>query len=241
METIKVYELKLKIYLMQNIPREKTYAILANFVDSYLAEKRDFLELHETNCFKNYIFDQPYKLEQDGIYKEGNVYTLRVRTTDSTLAEYFKQGLAEHKNREVKGLSAQMRVIPKKIIKEIYTITPTIIKFDKDREVEKGNAYWRRYMGLNRYEERLKNNLIKKYQDMTKKKVPIEFDLYTQISFMNKKPISVPYKKIHFLGDKVALEIANNETAQNLAYMAIGSGLGELNSRGFGFVNYRYL
>ncbi len=34
------------------------------------------------------------------------------------------------------------------------------------------------------------------------------------------------------------LEIAENETAQKLAWLAVGSGLGEVNSRGFGMVNY---
>lgn len=241
MKEPKVYEFKLKIYAMVDIPRENTYAILANYIDSYLAKQEDFLDFHETNCYKNYTFDQPYKLESDGIYKEGSVYIVRIRTVDKRLAMYFNEGLADHRNREVKGLSARMRVIPKKVIKEIYAITPTIVKFDKNKEEEKENAYWRNYMGLERYEERLKNNLMKKYQNLMKEEIETDFDLYTQISFMNQKPISVPYKKIRFIGDKVALQIADNETAQNLAYLAIGTGLGELNSRGFGFVNYRYL
>ena len=54
-------------------------------------------------------------------------------------------------------------------------------------------------------------------------------------------PVKIPYKNIHLLGDKIDLEIANNEMAQKLAYFALGVGLGENNSRSCGFVNYKYL
>lgn len=39
MKEPKVYEFKLKIYAMVDIPRENTYAILANYIDSYLAKQ----------------------------------------------------------------------------------------------------------------------------------------------------------------------------------------------------------
>ena len=38
----------------------------------------------------------------------------------------------------------------------------------------------------------------------------------------------------------IELEIAENDNAQKLAFLAIGSGLLEMNARGFGFVNYIY-
>ena len=49
------------------------------------------------------------------------------------------------------------------------------------------------------------------------------------------------YKNIHLLGDKISIEIAQNERAQKLAYLALGTGVLENNSRGFGFMNYEYL
>ena len=79
MNQLKVYEMRLKIYLLQDISQEQTYAVFANYIDSCLAKNESLLELHETNCYKQYCFDQPYPLEKDGIYKEGKVYTVRVR------------------------------------------------------------------------------------------------------------------------------------------------------------------
>ena len=49
------------------------------------------------------------------------------------------------------------------------------------------------------------------------------------------------FKDITFLGDKIRLSISDNKTAQELAYMALGTGIGEINSRGAGFLGWRWL
>ena len=36
------------------------------------------------------------------------------------------------------------------------------------------------------------------------------------------------------------LEIAENDTAQKLAWLAVGVSLGELSARGYGMVNYQF-
>ena len=53
--------------------------------------------------------------------------------------------------------------------------------------------------------------------------------------------MAVEYKCIRLLGDKLRLHIAENENAQKLANLAIGTGVAEMNSRGYGFCNYRWL
>ena len=67
-----------------------------------------------------------------------------------------------------------------------------------------------------------------------------DFQLYYQINFKNKVPVSRMYKGIKLLGDMIELEITENENAQKLAMLAIGAGLLEMNARGFGFVNYSF-
>ena len=84
-------------------------------------------------------------------------------------------------------------------------------------------------------------NLLKKWRQFYGEKLPEDFELFMGIEFLNKVPIKVEYKNIHLLGDKLRLYIAGNETAQNLAQMAIGVGMGEMNSRGSGFCNYHWL
>ena len=47
----------------------------------------------------------------------------------------------------MKGLTVENRIIPHKMISEIYTLSPVIMKSDE--------GYWRSYMSLDEYEERL--------------------------------------------------------------------------------------
>ena len=107
--------------------------------------------------------------------------------------------------------------------------------------MKNNNGYWKSKMTLDDFERRLKENLIKKYNTIINTKISEDFDLYTTIEFKNNKPIATSYKEIKLLGDKISLNIAENEMAQNLAYMSIGTGILENNGRGFGFVNYRWL
>lgn len=94
---------------------------------------------------------------------------------------------------------------------------------------------------MDQFEKRLIDNIIKKYNYIYKTEINEEFQFYTSITFNNKKPISINYKNIKLLGDKVELIIDNSQLAQDLAYLSLGVGLLESNSRGFGFVGYRWL
>ena len=57
------------------------------------------------------------------------------------------------------------------------------------------------------------------------------------------QPVSYTHLDVYKrqLGDKVNLTASNHPAAQELLYMSLGTGLGENNSRGAGFVNYRFL
>jgi CRISPR-associated endoribonuclease Cas6 len=136
-------------------------------------------------------------------------------------------------NDNIKGLTSEIRILPKKHIEKIYSITPAVMKNEE--------GYWKNKIKLDEFERRLKENLIKKYNSIMDIKMNEDFQLYTTIEFKNKKPIATNYKNIRLLGDKISLNIAENENAQNLAYMSLGTGIFEMNARGYGFVNYRWL
>lgn len=68
-----------------------------------------------------------------------------------------------------------------------------------------------------------------------------DFELFIGLEFLSRCPIASKYKGIKLLGDKIRMHVANNEMAQNLAYMALGTGVVEMNARDFGFANYRWL
>lgn len=228
-----VFQIKLKIYLLQDIHVEDSQTKLSSFIDSGLVKNQKLLKFHESNKFKGYCFDAPYPLEEDKIYKRNKIYTVTIRTIEKDLAEFFTNKLVNEFNDNIKGLTSEIRILPKKHIEKLYSITPAIMKNE--------DGYWKNKIKLDEFERRLKENLIKKYNSRTDIKIDEKFQLYTTIEFKNKKPISTNYKNIKILGDKISLNIAENENAQKIAYMSLGTGIFEMNARGYGFVNYRWL
>ncbi len=228
-----VYEITLKVYLLKEINVEETQQRIAELIDKSLVRNSEFLELHNENIFKNYCFNSFYPIEKSGIYKADNIYTVKLRTINKILAEYLNNVLANEYTNYIKGLVTDIRIIPKKHIEKIYSITPLILKND--------DGYWKNSLSFEEFEKRIKENLIKKYNSINNEKLDENFDLYTFIEIKNKKPIATSYKGKRILGDKINIVISDDVRAQELAYMAIGTGIGEMNARGQGFINFRWL
>ncbi|MEA4827393.1 MAG: CRISPR-associated endoribonuclease Cas6 [Clostridium sp.] len=231
---IRVNELTLKVFLLKNIRREDALEKISELIDKSLAKNKKFLEFHTSNKFKNYTYNSFFPVETSTrLYKEGNIYSIKIRTIDEELVDYFKKSLVNEYTDYIKALTIESKIIDKRYIENIYSITPCIINTDK--------GYWKGNLSIDEFERRIKENLIKKYNNFFDIKLNEDFQLFNMIKFDNLKPISCKYKSISILGDKLTLNIAENETAQELAYLAIGTGLGEMGSRGFGFSNYKWL
>lgn len=231
---MKVYELKVKVKLAKDIHYEQMVEKTNYYIDKVFLNKQEYCEYHQGKEYKGYVHDLLYPIEKDGIYKHGKIYTMRVRTIDDNLAKYFMSELSFNETKELKGLGCEIRIVPKRIIQSLYSITPIIIK-------NPGLGYWRNHMSLDEFESRLKNNLIKKYKYFTGIDLGSDLVLYDLIEFKNKVPVKMAYKNIHLLGDKVNLEIAQNQVAQDLAYFILGVGIGEGSSRSMGFMSAKYM
>lgn len=230
---MKVYQIRVKVYLLQNINIIDTQTEIAQFIDGAMAKDERFLDLHQRNEFKNYCFDSFYPTDNDKVYKSGGIYTFTLRTAKGDLADFLTKSLANYFNNSIKGLTTEVKIVPKKFIEKIYTLTPIIIKTE--------SGYWKGNLSIDGFEKRIRENLIKKYNEINNTKIEEDFELYNSIEFKNKKPVSVNYKNIKLLGDKISINISSNPVAQELAYLSLGTGVGEMNSRGLGYVNYRYL
>ena len=66
------------------------------------------------------------------------IYTFTVRTVDSQLAKYFSDVLKNHYTQKMKGLTVENRIIPQKMISEIFSLSPVITKSNE--------GYWRSHM-----------------------------------------------------------------------------------------------
>jgi len=230
---MKVFEILLKVYLLEDIELNDSQNKISKLIDKTLGQDERTLELHNKNDFKNYCFNSFYPLEKDGIYKEGNIYTITIRTVDKYLATYLNNKLANVYTYSIKGLKAELKIIPVKKLKKIYSITPLVIKND--------NGYWKNLISIEEFERRLKENLIKKHNNIFQERINEDFKLYASIELTNNKPIGISYKDKTLLGDKISIDILEDEISQHSAYMALGTGMGEMNARGFGFMGYRWV
>ena len=88
---MQVYSIRLKIFLLCDIPLHKIQTKITYFLDKGFAYDAMLLKRHEENTFKGYVFDFPYPGEPDKVYRKGKIYTLTVRTIDPNLARYFSE------------------------------------------------------------------------------------------------------------------------------------------------------
>ncbi|HDK7168545.1 TPA: CRISPR-associated endoribonuclease Cas6 [Clostridium botulinum] len=230
---MRVYELTLKVFLMKDIKSDESSEKIANIIDKALSRDDKLLDFHKENIYKYYTFNSLYPIEKEKIYHKGRIYSLKIRTIDESLVKYFKKNLVNEYTEYIKALTLECKVIPSRYIEKIYSITPVIIKTE--------TGYWKGKLSLEQFEQRLKDNMIKKYNKYFDTKIDENFSLFRVIIFENHKPIASNYKNISILGDKLTLVIDENENAQKLAYLALGTGIGEMNARGFGFVNYKWI
>lgn len=233
MENITVYELKIKIYLLENLKLEDVGMELSSLVDKSFLASEKYKEVHKNRGYKHYSVGGLLPVERNRIFKEGSIYEFQVRTPSKELKNYFKKNLVNEFNKKIKVLVINEKIIPENFFEKIYSLTPVVAKFNE--------GYWKNKVSFEKYEERIKNNLIKKYNDFTGKKLDEDFQLYERMELNNEYPIPLKYKEIKLLGDKITLYIGNSEQAQKLAYFAIGVGLLEMNPRMCGFVGYKYI
>lgn len=232
--TVTVYEITTKIFLLEELTAKRANTSIPYFVDSILIKDTIYKEFHGENKLKGYTTDLLYPMEKDGVYKKHKIYAFRIRTLDQKLADYLLKNLSNHSTKEMKGLVSEIRMIRKGLFEKLYTITPVIVKTQE-------HCYWKECLSLEEYEEQLKKNLWKKYRNFTGKEPNENLPIWDSLVFKNQGVIPFPYKNIILPGDKLELFISNNQQAQDVAYMMLATGLGDLNSRGASFMGYRYL
>lgn len=228
-----VKELYVKVYCLEDLSKKEVSVQISKLMDCCLMEEDKTQVIHTSRGYKFYSFSMLKPFETDGVYKKGNIYTFVLRTVDEKLAALFKSKLAQQYTKALKALTVEEKEVKERPIEKIFTLTPIVMKFEQ--------GYWKNHYTEEVFEKRLKENMIKKFNTLTGTKLDEDFELFEYIRFDNQKPVAFKCKNINLLGDKITLGIAANKIAQQLAYMTIGAGMGELNARGAGFINYKYL
>lgn len=226
-----IYQINVKVYILKTITYHDMQQQIAQYIDQVMAKKEELLTLHNTNCFKYYCFSGFKTIQKEGIYEEGSLNSFSVRCLEKEFAKYLEEELANHTSLTMKGLSCETKRVKTGLIQKLYLITPAILKFE--------DGYWRKNHSLEEFQKRIISNTVRKYEEYTQQKLEDSVRLYTNFRLINKIPIKTRYKNIHLLGDKFEMMIAEEEASQRLAQFLLGTGVCELNARGFGYLNYR--
>lgn len=229
---MKVYELRLKVYLLKAISAFEAQQQVSQLLDQCLGSEEQWKRFHESSQLKGYSYGSLYPTEKDKVYKKGKLYTITVRTINAELASYFADELPHMESIFMKGLEIEISEVGRGFIESVYSVTPMIVKFEDC-------AYWRDNHSFEELQSHIRNNSFKKYSEFGEKELDEKNTaIWNQIKLINRKVIATPYKNIKMLGDKIEIKFATDYGSQEIAHMLLATGIGELNSRGFGFLTY---
>lgn len=233
-----VFQTTFTLYLHQDLPDYAALTTLGRFLDIVLCKTQEGIAFHTENKYKHYSFNSLHPTEHSKTYYRKKCYSWQVRTVSMELAELLSNQLIHTKYEYFDVVDAQLKILPKHSIKKLYSITPCIIKMEATDE--NGSPYWQNIITEEEYLKRIKVNLVKKYNQFSGTSLSEDFQFFDSVEVINRQPIACAYKGVKLLGDKLDLYISDNQTAQELAYFALGTGILEMNSRGYGFVNDKW-
>lgn len=241
---MKYYELKCTTYVKKDLDFQDSFDGLSKFINYAICQNEEFKNLHEQNRFKHYCFSSFYPIEKDGIYKQGRTYNFKLRALDKNFIETLSNSLRENiNNPNMQVLSTEFKTIKQFFISELYSITPTITIVDNGDGVPKTWTI-KNDGDIMRLTKQLHENLKKKYESFYNEELHPAQNFIQLLEVKNQKPQSIYFtkkqgetsKKIRLLGNKFNLHVNEDEVSQKLAFMALGSGLGEKQGYGAGFV-----
>ena len=71
---MRVYDIKIKLYVLRDIPLRQIQSSVTSFLDKGFARDTELLQMHKSNSYKNYCYDNPHKIDADKIYHKGKIY-----------------------------------------------------------------------------------------------------------------------------------------------------------------------
>lgn len=230
---IEVYEVNVIVKLKKELKFDEVSTVISSILDDRICKKLDS-SYHTAKTFKEYCFDNFYKIETDGVYKEGKHYMFRIRSIRKDLCELFLK-LEDLETDDLLFVKTRSRILPKQIIDKLYSLTPFLFKYDK--------GYWRFNETLSFIKEQIFKNSMSKYRKFTNtsEMLDIKDTFVTGIKLFNKAPIKILYKNTTFYTDKLEIIVKKDEISQEIAYMLLGVGIMNNTTRGYGFVMPSYV
>lgn len=227
---IYLWQIELKIFLLKDIHFKDVMTKVATFIDNTLKKNEKWNDYDKERKCKGYSFNSLYPIMRNGIYKKGRVYTVQIRTVVEELKDYLMEELKQNTTEEMKGLLTEVKHLKtRKTMDKLVSVTPLVIKGKK--------TYWRKDKTIENFVDEIRMVLIEQYNELCNEEIDKNTQIFTGVRFRNRYPIKTRFKNKYVLGEKVELDVAENETAQRLAFLSLGVGAGHMADEGFSFVN----
>lgn len=228
------YELKIKVKLKKDIKVEEAAYKIGVFINHSMLNNPLLKKLHEEKFYK-YVFDTFYPIEKDKLYKKDKIYSFRLRSINLQLLNKMAMAIYNHEYGDIKALDADLNMVEVKKIKELYSLKPIIIT------EENGGPWIKEKSSLESLINKLNGNLEKKLNQVEGSDKYRDSGAFIEnIEITNRIPIKYRYKSVTLLGNKVRIQVKEDENSQQKALIALALGLGEKGSSlGAGFCGYK--
>jgi CRISPR-associated endoribonuclease Cas6 len=216
---MKYYELNIKVDLKSKLHFQKAPEAISKLISTALINQG--YTQHNKPIPKQYVFSNLGKAE-DGFFNEGNII---FRSFDEELVKKVFDSLFLYEDNIFKVTDFSFDTKYYKPIKAIISMNPVFVKL-------KNESFWtiERSGNLIDLMEALQRNLIRKYEMIFDEKLKVRDNFIEMLEIKNKKPMTYSYKGIKFFGNKFYIIPKSDEISQKLAFVALGTGLGHLNS-----------
>ena len=232
---MRYFELTCTAYIKRDISFRDSFETISKYISFSMAQIEELKRLHNQKGYKYYNFGSFYPIERDKIYKRGNNYQFTLRSPNEIFIDDLSKTLRENiNNPNFLVVQTQKRTIKQFFVTELYSVTPIIITSDN-------GLYWtmEKDGDIVKLQRALHDNLEKKYFDFYGEKLKSKQSFVHLLEIKNRKPQTIwtskNGKSFRFFGNKFKIVPNEDEVSQKLAFLALGSGLGEKNSFGGGF------
>lgn len=224
-----IFKLKKDVFLKDAQEKIAKFLNKSMLLDEYLSER------HKNQGMKYYVFDNFSPIQRDGVYKEGNIYKVVLRSIDNIFINKMITVVKQTRTDCLQVISVDKNIYLKiSNIQRITTTTPAVISF---YDQNKKPYFWtlRNDGDILKLQKALQDNLLGKYNSFFNEELKPDNGFIRLFELKTRKGLSITYEDYRFLGNKFVIIPNEDEVSQKLAFTALACGLGEKNSIGCGF------
>jgi len=164
------YEIKINVYLINDIHCNDVYEKLSRLINLSFNNSQVLSCLHNRTGLKHYSFSALYPIELDRVYKADEIYTYLFRTYDSHIAKEYASSTINAKNEDFVVTDVVSKTWEHRDIQYVDNLTPTVFTL-KD-----GMRWNKDTHGLDIAKKSIFKNLINKYNSLNVTKFEFRYE-----------------------------------------------------------------